>query len=102
MSLIRILPLIVVTTLTATSVLVAGEIFDSPGPGYRQQKERLTPSKAAPPATNFRISEPRIFIGSFSDIDRAFTEAHRLFDTSKAPSAILPPPEFPKFNSGTR
>jgi hypothetical protein len=99
---IRVLHLVAVAASTATSVVVAGEIFDSPGPGYRQQKERVAPTKVARPVADFRISKPRITIGSFSDIDRAFTEAHRLFEHSSAPHAILPPPEFPKLSPETR
>jgi len=47
------------------SIAVAADIFDAPGPGYRQQNDRVFPPKER--TVSFRIQAPAVKVVSLKD-----------------------------------
>ena len=62
MNKLLVISLIVSTTALTRSVSMAGDVFDSPGPGYYQQIERAFPKARKDVSTDFIIGTPIIHI----------------------------------------
>ena len=62
---------------------IAGELFDSPGPGYRQQIERVFPTPGMDPI-NVRIGTPIIYVAPSLLLQQPFPAAQP-FDSTSAP-----------------
>jgi hypothetical protein len=60
------------------AVCSGGELFDAPGPGYRQQSERFFPQVERQKAFRIRVTSPVFSVHSLSDA--AFGQPIRLFE----------------------
>ncbi|MHA3775416.1 hypothetical protein ACXR0O_28175 [Verrucomicrobiota bacterium sgz303538] len=66
------------------------EVFDSPGPGYRQQVEQLT-SKKRSTDIHFNIAPPELRQApDLSTLSSSFSTPIRLFETSAARKTPTP------------
>jgi hypothetical protein len=61
------------------SILAAGDIFDSPGPGYRQQIESLFPSPDRTHSSRIRVESASLLSGSLLSPAPDFSLPIRLF-----------------------
>lgn len=69
-------------------LVCAAELLDAPGPGYQQQRERLSPSRhqlVAPkfsPSIQIYPANGAFSMESLSKMEQAFSEANRLIQSA--------------------
>ena len=89
----RVISIIGFASAFVSSISVAGEIFDSPGPGYRQQIERAFSSRVKDVAPDFCVGRPVIHVvtSSFPSVDLPTPfPSSKLLDANDSTLALSP------------
>jgi hypothetical protein len=69
------LSIVSIACVSLQGIAVGAELFDGPGPGYRQQMDRLSPQKNRTVA--IRVQAPTVIVRSLSD-ESLFSQPVRL------------------------
>lgn len=83
--------IVLVAAASFPGIAVAGEVFDSPGPGYRQQLERFSTPLDCSLSSDIRIAPIVVLSQPFLNAEPAFSVPIRLFG-APATSATLKKP----------